>query len=119
MEVTDLSNMDAEKFGCLDQAKRVWAVGAIHGEVGILRSLHEVLLTKFRPGDRLVYHGNYFGNKLTAIETLDELLVTRRSLMAMGEGISPNSFVYLRGAREEMLTKLLQLQFAPNPSEVM
>lgn len=119
MENTDLSNMDAEKFGCLDQAKRIWAVGAIHGEVDLLKSLHEKLLTRFQTGDKLVYLGNYFGNKPTAIETLDELLVTRRQLMAIGYNIKPNSFVYLRGAREEMLTKLLQLQFAPNPAEVM
>ncbi len=119
MEVTDLSNMDSEKFGCLDQAKRVWAVGAIHGQIDALKALHEELVPRFQSGDRLVYLGNYFGNQPTAIQTLDELLITRRKLMAVGGSSKPNAFVYLRGAREEMLTKLLQLQFAQNPSEVM
>ncbi len=119
MDVTDLSNMDAEKFGCLDRLKRVWAVGAIYGEVDCLRALHEELLPRFRPGDKLVYLGNYFGTRPTALATLDELLLSRRKLMAMSGEAGPKSFVYLRGAREEMLTKLLQLQFAPNPSEVM
>lgn len=119
MEVTDLSNMDSEKFGCLHQAKRVWAVGAIHGEVSALKALHEELVLRFQTGDRLVYLGNYFGHQQTAIQTLDELLITRRKLMAVGDVSEPDAFVYLRGAREEMLTKLLQLQFAPNPSEVM
>lgn len=119
MDVIDLSNMDPEKFGCLNQAKRVWAIGAIHGEVEGLKTLHQQLIPKFKDGDRLVYLGNYFGNQVTAIETMDELLLTRRTLMAMGATSKPNAFVYLRGAREEMLTKLLQLQFAPNPTEVM
>lgn len=119
METTDLSNMDSEKFGCLDKAKRVWAVGAIHGEIETLKALHEDLLSRFQAGDMIVYLGNYFGNRLTAVQTLDELLLARRKLMAAGDTSGPNSFVYLRGAREEMLSKLLQLQYAPNPSEVM
>ncbi|PHZ86483.1 hypothetical protein CRD36_00930 [Paremcibacter congregatus] len=119
MTVTDLSNMDMEKFGCLDQARRIWAVAAIHGETGALATLHEDLLTRFRPGDQLVYLGNYFGNRPTVVATLNELLETRRKLMALGGTSKPEAFVYLRGAREEMLTKLLELQFAPNPGEVM
>lgn len=116
---TDLANMDLEKFGCLEQARRVWAVGAIHGEIGALKALHHKLISRFQAGDRLVYLGNYFGNRNTAIETLNEILLSRRKLMSADEPSKPNAFVYLRGAREEMLTKLLQLQFAPNPAEVM
>ncbi|PCI46422.1 MAG: hypothetical protein COB49_08430 [Alphaproteobacteria bacterium] len=111
--------MDAEKFGCLDRAKRIWAVGAIHGETEALKALHGELLPRFQTGDRLVYLGNYFGDRLTATKILDELLITRRKLMAAEDISEPDAFVYLRGAREEMLTKLLQLQFAQNPSEVM
>lgn len=111
--------MDKEKFGCLDQAGRVWAIGAIHGEVDSLKVLHQRLMPRFEVGDRLVYLGNYFGNQKNAVAVLDELLVTRRRLMAANETSKPNAFVYLRGAREEMLAKLLQLQFAPNPAEVM
>lgn len=119
METTDLSNMDSEKFGCLNKARRVWAVGAIHGEIVALEALHAELSTRFQTGDRLVYLGNYFGNRLTVTQTLNELLFMRRKLMAAGDISKPNAFVYLRGAREEMLSKLLQLQFAQNPAEVM
>jgi len=119
MDTTDLSNMDSEKFGCLDPARRIWAVAAIHGETASLKALHSQLVPRFRTGDCLVYLGNYFGTQKTAVETLDDLLLTRRKLMAAGEGSPPEAFVYLRGAREEMLSKLLQLQFAPNPAEVM
>ncbi|NOZ67406.1 MAG: hypothetical protein GXP00_13095 [Alphaproteobacteria bacterium] len=119
MDSTDLSNMDMDKFGCLDLAKRIWAVAAIHGQSSALADLHADLVTKFQAGDRLVYLGNYFGRENTAVETVNELLTMRRKLMAMAETSKPDAFVYLRGAREEMLTKLLQLQFAPNPGEVM
>ncbi len=119
MDATDLSNMDMEKFGCLDQAIRIWAVGAIQGDLAALNGLHQKLISNFQAGDRLVYLGNYFGKKPNAIEMLDELLSSRRQLMAACEGVMPEDFIYLRGAREEMLTKLMQLQFAPNPSEVM
>jgi len=111
--------MDSEKFGCLDHARRIWTVGAIHGKIDYLKALHEQLIARFQSGDRLVYLGNYSGQDKTAVETLNELLVTRRRLMAAGETSPPNAFVYLRGAREEMLSKLLQLQFAQNPAEVM
>lgn len=111
--------MDLEKFGCLDRVSRVWGVAAVHGDVRALQRLHQELLARFQPGDQVVYLGNYFGNDHTVVETLDELLRFRRKLMALGEMTGPEAFVYLRGAREEMLTKLLQLQFAPNPAEVM
>ncbi|HEC00919.1 MAG TPA: hypothetical protein ENI91_04435, partial [Sphingomonadales bacterium] len=71
MNSTDLSNMDMDKFGCLDQAKRIWAVAAIHGQSSALADLHEELVTKFQAGDRLVYLGNYFGRENTAVETVN------------------------------------------------
>ena len=33
--------------------------------------------------------------------------------------IEPKSIVFLRGAQEEMFNKLLQLQIAPNPIEIL
>ena len=33
--------------------------------------------------------------------------------------LKPESIVFLRGAQEEMFSKLLQLQLAPNPSEII
>lgn len=114
-----LSNLDDNRYGLLKNAKRVWAIGSIHGEVDALRSVHKKLVSKFRRGDKLVYLGNYFGDSDFNKETFNELLVARRKLMSLPEVFMPEDFVYLRGAREEMFFKALQLQFAPNPVEVM
>jgi len=114
-----LSNLDDNRYGLLTNAKRIWAIGSIHGEVDTLQSVHKTLISKFRRGDKLVYLGNYFGNSDFNKETFNELLVARRKLMSLPEVFMPEDFVYLRGAREEMFFKALQIQFAPNPVEVM
>ncbi|MFC7048322.1 hypothetical protein [Emcibacter nanhaiensis] len=119
MSGTDLSAMDPERYGCLDNVQRIWAVGAIHGQVDRLRELHRMLLDKLYKKDKLVYLGNYFGSNDGNLETIDELLRSRREIMSMPSVYMPEDFVYLRGAKEEMFSKLLQLQFAPNPGEVM
>lgn len=70
------------------------------------------------PRDRVVYLGNYVGLGAEVGATLDELIAFRRWLLAR-----PVTFLdeiaYLRGAQEEMWSKLLQLHFAPNPGEVL
>jgi len=119
MKAIDLSNMDSEKFGCINGARRIWALGAIHGEVALLQQLHRQILDNFRRGDKIVYLGNFFGPSATILETMDEMLMWRRRVMSLPAVFMPDDFIYLRGAREEMFTKLLQLQFAPNPAEVM
>jgi len=50
--------------------------------------------------------------------TIDELLDFRRRVLARRDGFACD-VIFLRGAQEEMLQKLLQLQFAPNPGEVL
>ena len=105
-------------FACLEGAKRVWAVGAIHAEAQALRALHELLEPRFGRGDRLVYLGNYLGPGSGCLETLDELLSFRRRLLML-PGMEPQDIVYLRGAQEEMWTKLLQIQFATDPNAVL
>ena len=52
----------AEVFATLTDVKRVWAVGAIHGDASRLRALHQGITARFQPGDRFVYHGNYLGH---------------------------------------------------------
>src|SRR5690242_7169626 len=106
-----------QKFADLGHPRRIWAVGAVHGEVDRLAALHADLIRRFTPGDRLVYTGNMIGRGAAAVETLDELLSFRRALIAM-PGMLASDVVYLRGSQEEMWQKLLQLQFAPNPAEV-
>ncbi len=106
------------RFSNLGQPRRVWAVSAIHGEIDRLIALHDDLFPYIQPGDRLVYLGNYFGFGHHAVEVVDELLTFRRMVMAKS-GMMADDIVYLRGAQEEMLQKLLQLQFAPDPGNIL
>jgi len=107
-----------EVFATIRCAVRVWAVAAIHGEADRLRRLHDLLNARFAHGDRLVYLGNALGHGAEIGATVDELLGFRRHLLCR-PGMEPGDIVYLRGAQEEMWHKLLQLQFAPNPAEVL
>ena len=100
------------------RARRVWAIAAIHGEADRLRAVHDELDRRFRPGDKLVYLGNYLGHGAHILETLDELLAFRRALLAR-PGMMACDIVFLRGAQEEMWAKLLQIHLAFNPVEVM
>lgn len=119
MIATNVSDLDNNRYGILSNAKRIWSVGAIHGDLRSLQTIHKILVSKFRRGDKIVYLGNYFGKSDQNKETLDEILLTRRKIMSLPEVFMPDDFIYLRGAREEMFFKLLQLQYAPNPVEVM
>ena len=107
-----------EKFAHLRDARRVWAVGAIHGEARRLARVHDLIGERFFRGDRLVYLGNYLGYGEDVGATIDELLDFRRRVLGRPNGFACD-VVYLRGAQEEMWQKLLQLQFAPNPGEVL
>jgi hypothetical protein len=105
-------------FAQLRRARRIWAISSIHGEVDRLARLHDRLAGRFDDGDRLVYLGNYYGRGDAVAATVDELLDFRRRVMSRPHGFACD-VVYLRGAQEEMWQKLLQLQFAPNPGEIL
>ncbi|GIK99159.1 MAG: metallophosphoesterase [Alphaproteobacteria bacterium] len=109
---------DRDKFAVLRRCRRTWTVAAIHGEADRLEALHRELDARFRPGDRLVYLGNYLGRGPAVARTMDALLDFRRALIAR-PGMFASDVAYLRGSQEEMWQKLLQLQFAPNPREVL
>lgn len=72
---------------------------------------------RFEPGDRLVYLGNYLGRQ-DSVAILDHLLAFRTYMLA-GPGMFASDLVYLRGIQEEIWSKLLQIQFAPNPRDVL
>lgn len=111
--------VDSQKFAVLARVDRVWAVGAIHGDAVRLAALHDELAVRFQPpGDRLVYLGNYLGRGPDVMGTVEELLDFRCRLLAL-PGMFASDHVFLRGAQEEMWQKLLQLQFAVNPREVL
>jgi serine/threonine protein phosphatase 1 len=109
---------DSQIFATLRWGQRVWAVASIHGEAGRLTALHRELERRFLSGDRLVYLGNIFGRSTEVRATVDEILEFRRGLLAR-PGMFACDIAYLRGSQEEMWHKLLQLQMAPNPSEVL
>jgi serine/threonine protein phosphatase 1 len=100
-------------------AAKIWVVGAINGDHGALRAVHQKLAKRVGSGDRLVYLGNYWGDGApeSIIAAINEILLFRRFFIAM-DGVDIADIVFLRGASEEMLSKLQQIQFAPNPGEV-
>jgi len=107
-----------ERIARLRGARRVWAVSAIHGELRRLVRLHDAIGERMREGDRLVYLGNYLGHGEAVAETIDELLDFRCRMLARRYGFACD-VVFLRGAQEEIWQKLLQLQFAPNPGDLL
>ena len=108
----------SERIARLGQPDRIWAIPACHAEIGPLRELHEYLAAEFRAGDRIVYLGNMIGHGGATLATVDELIRFRREIIARRE-VLHTDVVYLRGAQEEIWHRLLQLQFAPNPGEVL
>lgn len=96
----------------------MWAIGAVHGEALRLRRLHDLLGERFAEGDRVVYLGGFTGYGAAILATIDELLDFRRRVIGRRHGFACHVIV-LRGAQEEMWQKLLQLQFAANPGEVL
>ncbi|GAB6052381.1 hypothetical protein JCM17960_12010 [Magnetospira thiophila] len=109
---------EADWFTQLPAEGRRWAVGAIHSDVDKLRALHGELRRRLGPDDGVVYLGNYTGYGREAIETLNELLMFRRWIMAR-PGAQCRDVVFLRGMQEEMWHKLLQIQIAPDPRGIL
>jgi serine/threonine protein phosphatase 1 len=102
----------------MGKPRRVWAISAIHAEARRLMTLHDLLYPMIRPGDRIVYLGNYTGYGNDPIGTINEILTFRRMVLSL-PGMMAGDIAYLRGSQEEMWQKLLQIQFAPNPAEVL
>ena len=105
------------RFARLRAARRVWAIAAIRGEARRLAQLHDTISERFQMGDRVVYLGNYVGGG-AVFATIDELLDFRRRVLGR-QGGAACDVVFLRAAQDEMWQKLLQLQFAPNPGELL
>jgi len=109
---------EQDLFATLRADARIWAIPAIHGEIERLSELHRQLFLLFQPGDQIVYLGNYSGHGVHVRETIDELLIFRRALLAR-PNVECDDIVFLRGGQEEMWQKLQQLQFAPSPPQVL
>ncbi len=113
-----MSGTDPQVYATLKNTRRVWAVGAVHGEVAKLRALHAELRGRLEPGDQLVYLGNVLGHGPDPAAAADEIIAYRREFLAR-PGTFANDHVVLRGSQEEMWRKLNQIQFAPAPAEVL
>lgn len=119
MSIDPALQSQAGRYAILKAARRIWAVGAVHGDAARLRALHMTFMDRVGEGDRIVYLGNYVGVGPQVRETLAELIRFRRWFLAMPPYMDPSDIVHLRGAQEEMWQKLLQLQFANRPLEVL
>ena len=93
-------------------------MSAIHGDLSRLMAIHDALWERFNPGDRVVYLGNYTGYGDDSVACVDEILTFRRMILSQ-KGVLCSDLSYLKGAQEEMWQKLLQLQFAPDPTNVL
>ncbi len=101
-----------------NNTKRIWAIGSIHSNYNSLKSINNHIEKNFTQGDKLVFLGNIIGLGDKAKETIDSILSLRVALMAKFF-LKPNEIVFLRGAQEEMFLKLMQLQTAPNPEDIV
>jgi serine/threonine protein phosphatase 1 len=116
--VTGQRSTPVQRFATLVGRQRIWAVSAIHAEVRRLEAIHDVIEKRLEPRDGLVYLGNMIGSGAAVYDTVAELLAFRRAFIARPAAFAAD-LVYLRGSQEEMWQKLLELQFAPNPVEVL
>ncbi len=106
------------KFINLKSPNNIWTISAINGQVNNLKSIHQHIWDEFKAGDKLIYFGNYLGsNSIQQISVIDEIINFRESLTTK-DNILEEDFIYLRGVKEEIWQKLLQLQFAPSPASV-
>jgi len=109
---------NTNKFLELQKTNKVWAIGSLHSSLNSFSSIKKYILSNFEPGDKLIFLGNVigFGNK--SKEIITEVLKLRFTLLAKYK-LKNKDIVFLRGAQEEMLSKLLQLHIAPNPTEIL
>ena len=111
--------MDKKKlFIEIGESNKIWAIGSIHSRLDAFNSLKDYLLNKFKQGDYLIFLGNIIGLGNKAKETLSSVIDLRSKLMAKNM-IDSDRIIFLRGAQEEMFLKLLQLQTAPNPQDII
>lgn len=110
--------VDTDKIAVLRNAHRVWAIGSIHGETDKLSRLHRAIAQRFLPGDRLVYMGNVVGRGADPASAIDQVLAFRRAVIGTHRMFAGDVAI-LRGAQEEMWQKLLQLQLALDPADVL
>ena len=106
------------KFLEFKNANKIWAIGSLHSSLDSFQSIKKYILSYFDYGDKLIFLGNVIGFGSKSKEIISEVLSLRFYLMAKFN-LKHEDVVFLRGAQEEMFSKLLQLQIAPNPLEII
>ena len=106
------------KFSEFKNANKIWAIGSLHSGLESFQSIKKYILSNFDYGDKLIFLGNVIGFGSKSKEIITEVLSLRFYLMAKFN-LKHEDVVFLRGAQEEMFSKLLQLQIAPNPLEII
>jgi len=109
---------NTSNFVEIKKTNKLWAVGSIHSNLKSFNSIKKFILNNFAPNDKLIFLGNIIGLGENSKETLSSVIELRFNLMSKFK-IKPESIIFLRGAQEEMFSKLLQLHIAPNPSEIV
>ncbi len=97
---------------------RIWAIGSIHSSIESFQSIKNYIFSNFKKDDKLIFLGNVIGFRNKSREIITEVLKLRFDLLAKFN-LNHQDIVFLRGAQEEMFSKLLQLHIAPNPSEII
>jgi len=110
--------VDKTNFTEIAKSKKIWAIGSIHSRHGAFESIKKYLLEKFEKNDSLIFLGNIIGLEKESKKTLNSVLDLRNNLMSKF-CLDPKKIIFLRGAQEEMFLKLLQLQTAPNPHDIV
>ncbi len=106
------------KFQEFRDINKIWAIGSLHSNIKSFQSIKQYIFENFEKGDKLIFLGNVIGFRNNSKEIITEILKLRFNLMAKFK-LNNNEIVFLRGAQEEMFSKLLQLQIAPNPQEII
>jgi len=109
---------NTNKFLELKKANKIWAIGSLHSSLDSFYSIKKYILSNFESGDKLIFLGNVIGFGNQSKEMITEVLRLRFKLMAKYK-LKHKDIVFLRGAQEEMFSKLLQLHIAPNPTEIL
>ena len=109
---------NSSKFSELKDAKKIWAIGSLHSGLEKFLSIKKYILLNFESGDKLIFLGNVIGFGNQSKEIITEVIKLRFKLMAKFR-LKNTDIVFLRGAQEEMFSKLLQLHLAPNPIEIL
>ena len=106
------------QFAEFESCNKIWAIGSIHSQLDSFENIKNHIINNFSESDKIVFLGNVIGVGDFAQETLSSVINMRSKLMSKFF-LKPKDIVFLRGAQEEMFLKVLQLQTAPNPKEIL